>query len=173
MLFVGIRNRYCSVCERANNKNIEVPIHKCFLNWKKASTAMEADGIIEGFINSMSMHGLKYNKLIGKLNYIFHFLNYTYKFYFSGDGDSSVTKRLNEVMPYGPDFKIKKVECRNHLLRNYIMKLSALTKKTEYPIIIRKFIINNILRFRSDIMKAVKYHLSTNLTLQQKTAGED
>jgi hypothetical protein len=39
---------------------------------------MEADEIIEGFINSMSMHGLKYNKLIGKLNYNFHFLNYTY-----------------------------------------------------------------------------------------------
>ncbi|CAI6373705.1 unnamed protein product [Macrosiphum euphorbiae] len=78
--FVGIRNRYCSVCERANNLNIDVPTHKCFLNWNKASTAMEADGIMEGFLNSMSMHGLKYNKLIG-------------------DGDSSVTKRINEVMP--------------------------------------------------------------------------
>jgi hypothetical protein len=41
---------------------------------------MEADGIIEGFLNSMSMHGLKNNKLFGKLyftrNYIFHFLYY-------------------------------------------------------------------------------------------------
>jgi len=78
--FVGIRNRYCCVCELANNKNIKVPIHKCFLNWNKASTAMEADGIMEGFLNSMSMHGLKYNKLIGKLyisrNNIFHFLYY-------------------------------------------------------------------------------------------------
>lgn len=27
---------------------------------------MEADGIIEGFMNSIDMHGLKFNKLIGK-----------------------------------------------------------------------------------------------------------
>jgi len=29
------------------------------------STAMEADGIVEGFMNSINMHGLKFNKLIG------------------------------------------------------------------------------------------------------------
>ncbi|VVC35613.1 Hypothetical protein CINCED_3A023230 [Cinara cedri] len=34
------------------------------LNWKKASTAMEADAIVEGFCNSVNE--LKYNKLIGK-----------------------------------------------------------------------------------------------------------
>lgn len=27
---------------------------------------MEADAILEGFTQSISMHGLKYNKLIGK-----------------------------------------------------------------------------------------------------------
>jgi hypothetical protein len=75
-------------------------------------------------------------------------------------------------MPYGPDFKIKKIECRNHLLRNYMTKLSALSKRTEYPVIIRNFIIKNILRFRSDIRKAVRYYLSTDLTLHQKTTGE-
>lgn len=37
-----------------------------FLNWSKASTVMEADGIVEGFSRSIEMHGLKYNKLIGK-----------------------------------------------------------------------------------------------------------
>lgn len=26
---------------------------------------MEADGIVEGFMNSINMHGLKFNKLIG------------------------------------------------------------------------------------------------------------
>lgn len=33
---------------------------------------MEADGILEGFLNSYQMHGLKYNKLIGinLINYI-------------------------------------------------------------------------------------------------------
>ncbi|KAF0691245.1 YqaJ domain-containing protein, partial [Aphis craccivora] len=80
-------------------------------------------GILEGFSNSLNMHGLKYNKLIG-------------------NGDSSFTNKLNEVMPYGPE---------NHLRRNYGMKMSALSKKIEYPAIIRKFITTNILRFRSDI----------------------
>lgn len=26
---------------------------------------MEADGVLEGFLNSVQMHGLKFNKLIG------------------------------------------------------------------------------------------------------------
>lgn len=39
--------------------------HKCFMNWNKSSTSMEADGVVEGFVNSIQMHGLKYNCLIG------------------------------------------------------------------------------------------------------------
>lgn len=41
-------------------------------------------------------------------------------------------------MPYGNGFRVQKVECKNHLFRNYTTKLSALAKQTEYPIIIRK-----------------------------------
>lgn len=63
---MGVRNKYCSVCQRASTKKEKSPQHKCFLNWNKASTAMEADGIVEGFMNSINMHGLKFNKLIGK-----------------------------------------------------------------------------------------------------------
>lgn len=62
---MGIRNRYCSTCKRAQTKKEDAPKHNCFLNWKQSSTAMEADGILEGFANSMHMHGLKFNKLIG------------------------------------------------------------------------------------------------------------
>lgn len=68
---MGVRNKYCSVCQRARTKNEEPHKHNCFLNWNKASTAMEADGIVEGFANSVLMHGLKYNKLIGKLYFIY------------------------------------------------------------------------------------------------------
>jgi len=35
------------------------------MNWTKSSTSMEADGVVEGFMNSITMHGLKYNRLIG------------------------------------------------------------------------------------------------------------
>lgn len=71
-MFIGIRNSYCAMCQRALARNEEKPDHRCFLNWNKPSTGMEADGILEGFLNSYQMHGLKYNKLIGinLINYI-------------------------------------------------------------------------------------------------------
>jgi len=67
--------------------------------------------------------------------------------YFIGDGDSSVTKRLNDKMPYGPNFHIQKIECRNHLLRNYATRLTVLAKNTKYPLRVRIYILANILRF--------------------------
>lgn len=45
-----------------------------------------------------------------------------------GYGDNNVTKRLNEVMSYGPRFLVKKIEYKNHILRNYSQKLMNLTK---------------------------------------------
>lgn len=52
------------------------PKHRCFLNWKKASTSMEADGVVEGFLKSIELHGLKFNKLIGK-RIIIRMINFT------------------------------------------------------------------------------------------------
>lgn len=46
---------------------IQPKSHKCFLNWTKGATSIEADGIAEGFLKSIEMHGLKFNKLIGIL----------------------------------------------------------------------------------------------------------
>lgn len=90
---------------------------------------------------------------------------------FLGDGDSSVTKKLNEVLPYGSNFQIKKIECKNHLLRNYCTKLTALTKQTKYSIIIQKCITSNILRFRSDITKSIDYHIKTDVSIHNKIEG--
>ncbi|KAL4101121.1 hypothetical protein QTP88_021141 [Uroleucon formosanum] len=136
VLFVGIRNKYCCICQKFKNNQKVAPDHQCFINWKKSSTSMEADSALEGFMKSEEMHGLKYNCLIG-------------------DGDSSVTKRLNEIQPYGPNFHIRKIECRNHLMRNYATKLTAIARNTKYPLRIRKYILSNIFRFRGDITKAV------------------
>eukprot|EP00102_Acyrthosiphon_pisum_P021135 XP_016658345.1 PREDICTED: uncharacterized protein LOC107883228 [Acyrthosiphon pisum] len=139
ILFIGIRYRYCAICQRTKNKGTPKSDHTCFLNWSKRTTSMEADSIAEGFKRSMELHGLKYNKLIG-------------------DGDSSVTKRLSEIMPYGPKFHIKKIECRNHLLRNYVTKLSLVTKNIKYPYLnLRKHIQSNIMRFRTAIVKSIEY----------------
>lgn len=46
-------------------------------------------------------------------------------------------------MPYGPEFQIQNIECRNHLPRNYGMKMSALSKKIDY----RKFVNVSLLIF--------------------------
>lgn len=73
---MGIRNRFCIICQRAKNKKLQPPEHTCFLNWKRGATSMEADGIADGFKQSIQMHGLKYNKLIGKL--LSTFLNRAY-----------------------------------------------------------------------------------------------
>jgi len=85
-----------------------------------------------------------------------------------GDGDSSVSKRLAEIMPYGPRLLIKKIECRNHLLRNYGTKLAAMTTNTKYPISLRKHVKANILRFRYAITKAIEYRNS----LQEQSDNE-
>lgn len=101
----------------------------------------------------------------------FKFIYFTQDNLLSGDGDSSVSKRLNQVLPYGNEFRVKKVECRNHLFRNYAMKLTALTKRTEFPITIRKFITTNIIRFRTDKTKSIEHHLKVDSTVQQKITG--
>jgi len=79
-LFVGIRNRYCVIFQRAKNKKLDPPEHTCFLNWKNGATCMEADGIADGFKQSIEMHGLKYNKLIGRYVRNTTFLNHAYFF---------------------------------------------------------------------------------------------
>lgn len=53
------------ICERAHALKLPTKDHKCFLNWDKAATGMEADGISEGFGRSIELHGLKFNRLIG------------------------------------------------------------------------------------------------------------
>jgi len=172
VLYVGIRNRYCVICERAKNSENSVEEHICFLNWSKGATSIEADAISEGFLKSVSLHGLKFNKLIGKnskkrvsnIQSIYFFLNL-------GDGDSSVSKRLHELLPYGPRLLVEKIECRNHILRNYGQKLMALTKKTLYPCYIRKFITRNIIRFRTAITKSIAYRKNLDQSLYEKIEG--
>ena len=78
VLYLGVRNKYCTVCARANTKNTDPPEHKCFKNWSSTSTAMESDIILEGFNTSIKLHKLKYTKMIKMI----------------GDGDTSVYKKL-------------------------------------------------------------------------------
>lgn len=93
-------------------------------------TRMELDIIVEGFRQSMSMHNVIFNKLIG-------------------NGDSSVMKKLSLVKPYGPGMFIKKIECVNHILRNYcnrIVDMSTRRKRTSG--MVRKILKDRRLKLR-------------------------
>lgn len=132
---MGIRNKFCAVCQRAESNEKDVSNHKCFKNWEGTSTSMEADIIVEGFRQSISMHNVIYNKLIG-------------------DGDSSVMKKLFLAKPYGSDVHIKKIECMNHILRNYcnrIVDISSHRKSTSglvAPGVLRKILKERRLKLR-------------------------
>ncbi|KAI4468265.1 cyclin [Holotrichia oblita] len=78
VLYVGIRNKYCSICARADNINSEPQAHICYKNWTGSSASMEAD------ISSEEMHGLQYREIIA-------------------DGNSSVFAKIREKVPYGKE----------------------------------------------------------------------
>ena len=93
LLFIGVRNKYCSICSVASSKEEDIREHCCFKNWTESSTAMESDIIVEGFNLSECMHCLWYMKFIG-------------------DGDSSVHYNIITSVPYGRH--VEKIECANH-----------------------------------------------------------
>ncbi|KAK4881945.1 hypothetical protein RN001_005264 [Aquatica leii] len=74
--FVGIKNKYCVVCKKAEAHHVAAKQHECFKNWTGSSTSMEAAIILEGFLCSIKMHGLIYDKMVA-------------------DGDSSCYKKEN------------------------------------------------------------------------------
>jgi hypothetical protein len=53
-LFLGVLNKFCSVCATSTSKRAEVPQHKCYCNGSGSSSSMECDIIAEGFSLSES-----------------------------------------------------------------------------------------------------------------------
>lgn len=97
LLFVGIRNEVCGVCDYSARYNPSAPVreHISCKNWGRhqSSRSMETDAILEGFRSSIEQHGLIYAKLVG-------------------DGDSSVHDNLKRNNPYADyDVGVKKIEC--------------------------------------------------------------
>jgi len=96
---VGVRKKYCSIC--AVNKGISVPEHKCYCNWSGSSCSMEADIILDGFLQS---DGLRYCWMIG-------------------DGDSFV---YNNVVTRCITRDVIKVECADYAVKCYCNRLECL-----------------------------------------------
>lgn len=96
---------------------------------------------------------------------------YLYDYHVIGDGDSSGTNRLKDILPYGPHFLVEKIECHNHMLRNYMQKLTAIAKKSNFPIILRKFILQHVMRFRTAIVRAIRYRKKENVSETQQISS--
>lgn len=135
---MGVRNKYCCICERAITEHKEPKQHVCYKNWgsTRASTAMEQDVIVEGFCHSVAMHGIKYK-------------------YFVGDGDSSVYARIMEKVPYGRS--VFKMECANHCVRNYTSHLHTLAADKNFPSESRKLLKPTIPRLTAAARGAIRH----------------
>lgn len=138
ILYLGVRNRYCTMCNRAKVNNTEPKPHACFKNWDGSASSMEADIVTEGFKNSVEMYGIKYGTLIA-------------------DGDSSVYNRILSARPYD-DLTVEKIECRNHILRNYGNRLKDIASNSKFKHIkLRQAIGSNIVRMRTAVVSAARH----------------
>ena len=105
LLYVGVRNKHCHAC----TTNIPQDKHVCYKNWNRSSSEMEADIILEGFLEAEKVHGVRY------MNFV-------------GDGDSSVYPTLVQNVPvWGHD--IRKLECANHACKCYRGALERLVQE--------------------------------------------
>jgi len=113
LLHIGIRNKLCYICSRAQTKNVVPPDHECFKNWDHSSQSMETDIILEGFLECEKKYGVRYMRMIS-------------------DGDSSVYANVIKNVPVWGGH-VEKIECANHAtkcLRSNLEKLINL--KPEY-----------------------------------------
>ncbi|KAJ8973884.1 hypothetical protein NQ317_019297 [Molorchus minor] len=118
VLFLGVRNKYCSVCAHAANRQRRPNSHICFKNWTESSGAMEADIVVEGFKHAQVMHNLKYLKFVA-------------------DGDSNKMSHM--------EMKSKKIECKNHAIKNYGRAMYKIKSDTTINAAGRKFLsVRNI-----------------------------
>ncbi|XP_063240064.1 uncharacterized protein LOC134540920 [Bacillus rossius redtenbacheri] len=138
LLFLGVKNKYCTICRLHSGADKEPKKHFCYKNWsqQKPSTAMEQSVIVEGFCNSIQMHGLKYK-------------------YFVGDGDSSVYARIIQNVPYGRF--VHKLECANHCIRNYTSHLHTLASDKSFDPEARRMLKSVIPRLTSAARGAIRH----------------
>ncbi|XP_063891672.1 uncharacterized protein LOC126056108 [Helicoverpa armigera] len=93
VLYYGVKNKFCNICARAENKGALPRKHACFKNFQGPSTAIEAVVITEGFKKSIGMHGLIYHQFIA-------------------DGDSSTYASIRNARPYD-NITVGKIEYAN------------------------------------------------------------
>ena len=140
LLFLAVRNKFCSVCKIAENKGQPPREHRCYRNWAGSSGAMESDMLAEGFRMSERSHGVRYLRLVA-------------------DGDSSVMATIRQTVPYGPF--VEKIECANHACKGYRSRLEKLA--TDHPEFCRRGGLTKraIQRLTVGARVAIKMHSKT------------
>lgn len=146
VLWIGVRNRYCVRCVRAKNSGTTPRPHTCTRNYTGPSSEMEWDIILEGFKSSVELYNLRFLKVIS-------------------DGDSSTYSKLLEHKPYG-DRHIEKIECTNHLHRNFRTNIENAVKGC--PRGLNKHVVQNLERIRKDIHCAVDFRKNETTSEDQK-----
>lgn len=82
----------------------------CAANYQGSSGGMEVAGVLGIFSRSEVLHNVRYK------NYL-------------GDGDTASYSTVSQSKPYGPDFKIDKLECVGHVQKRMATRLINLKKK--------------------------------------------
>lgn len=148
VLYIGVKNKFCFICQSAANKGEQAREHRCFKNWDRnqSSTGIESAAIVEGFNRSMEMHNLIYATLVA-------------------DSDSSVYKRILDNDPYGEyKVQVQKIECTNHLLRNFGRRINDIVTKGQHKEL-REIVKQNALRLRTGVKKAAEYRFTQKVNL--------
>ena len=108
LLYLGIRNKFCSICTIALNKHLPPKDHVCYKNWPGSSSAMKVDILISRFNIAEREHGLRYMRVVG-------------------DGDSSILSSIQQYVPMWGNM-VTKVECANHAMKCYRNRLEKITQ---------------------------------------------
>ncbi|XP_041968189.1 uncharacterized protein LOC121725361 [Aricia agestis] len=149
VLHMQVKNKYCIICARSLTKSQPPPSHECTRNHAGSSSSMEQASIVEGFKTSVAKRNLIYSTLIA-------------------DGDASTYKKILECRPY-PNVQVQKIECSNHLLRNYCSKFIQLQKDTSIPLLERKLLTSErITRLRTAVRSAARFRNAQNNSLSEK-----
>jgi len=157
VIFMGTRTKACDSCTKSKKEGIRIK-HECFKNWSGSSCGMETDIILEGFTASVDCYGIVYNKFIG-------------------DGDSSVFSSIIDVYD---GIKVEKIECINHIVRNFNTKLYDIAKNTvkgrnaaDIPIQERRLVSSDFPRFGIAVRKSVDHYQQNKTSTSWKDLEHD
>lgn len=146
LLYMGVRNKFCSICTVASNKGVSPKKHTCFKNWSGSSCSMETDILVSGFNTAEEMHGVHYMRVIG-------------------DGDSSVMCDIQQYVPIWGHM-VKKIECANHAIKCYRNRLEKIVQDFPKYKGKGKLTQRTIQRLTAGARCAIKMHKESNNVAQ-------